>query len=102
MKAESPEPYRGEPTAAQPNCQIRVTNKHSSPGRNGLEIEKDVYIRVDKVVKNLSVSHQFKSDQIWQDLVWNVTDTIVFQHDHKRSVFVGNLSFGESLHRQQC
>lgn len=32
--------------------------------------------------------------------MWNVTDAIVFQHDHKRSIFVGNLSFGESLQRQ--
>ncbi|KAL7854486.1 hypothetical protein SRHO_G00166760 [Serrasalmus rhombeus] len=36
--------------------------------RNGLEIEKDVYIRVDRVSKHLL-------------------------HDHKRSVFVGNLPY---------
>lgn len=28
--------------------------------------------------------------------MWNVTNTVLFQHDHKRSIFVGNLSFGES------
>ncbi|XP_044045326.1 RNA-binding protein 34 isoform X1 [Siniperca chuatsi] len=39
-----------------------------SPHRNGMEIEKDFHIRVDRVTDNSS-------------------------HDHKRSVFVGNLSF---------
>ncbi|KAJ8002233.1 hypothetical protein DPEC_G00177770 [Dallia pectoralis] len=50
--------------------------------RNGMEIEKDFYIRVDKVTKNS-------------------------QHDHKKSIFVGNLPYDISelplrQHFEQC
>lgn len=67
-----------------------------------MEIEKDFHIRVDRVTDSSSVSLQsslfsLKSVEIicgWT-FVDKPVDVLVSQHDHKRSVFVGNLSFGE-------
>lgn len=67
--------------------------------RNGMEIEKGFHIRVDRVTDSSSVrlANITAHLQTLQILCQLLKFPLILQHDHKRSVFVGNLAFGEML-----